>query len=141
MRRLAFYLLFGVSLSLSIVLAFMTVATHHMWLPIGIVGGLLILCGITAFQYCFSSLRTTWLWFFYRRTLFWILTLAGRNPLCASHNEAILYAGAAKYFPMYRAIGKSIRLIETDSEGRMLWDTPLGALWARKERAENGSLH
>jgi FkbM family methyltransferase len=63
---------------------------------------------------------------------FWLFTLADINPLCASRDEAILYAKAAKFYPMYGAIGKSIRMIETDSEGRMLWQTPLGVFWIPK---------
>jgi FkbM family methyltransferase len=129
---LIFCLLLGFSLSLSILLALMIATTQHLWLPIGFVSGLLVLCGITAFQYRFSSLRTIWLWFWYRRTLFWLFTIAGRNPLCDSRDEANLYAEAAKYYRMYGTLGKSIRLLETDREGRMLWGTPLGTLWIPK---------
>jgi FkbM family methyltransferase len=129
LRTLILWMFLAISVSLAIFLVRLIVAPRQSYIALGIVAVLLILCSITASQFWLSSLRPPWLWFWYRRVAFWLLTLAGRNPLCASPDEAILYAKAAKHYPMYAAIAKKLRLIETDAEGRMLWQTPLGAFW------------
>lgn len=132
MRTLILWLFLAISISLSTILVRLIVAPRQSFIALGIVAVLLILCIVTASQFWLSSLRPPWLWFWYRRIAFWLFTLAGRNPLCASPAEAILYAKAAKHYPMYTSIAKSIRLIETDDEGRMFWQTPLGDFWIPK---------